>query len=298
MPDGATVAEVRTLDPQSLSLAIDTFAGRALVVQPLVERPVAVQGDAHDSSRFPVEVLDTALLLLELFVVAGLASRLWEEQGAEEALGAIAVGMGELEGGVHAQPFGTQRHPIGSALAGGMAMRIEGNRRDTLLPSSALVDIPGVESGVSRQVVGEVLHVGDGLVIEGQKVGNVVHVERLGVLSQHHITIVRGGRGHHARAIAPEVLLAFLLGAIRLLLVGGALDADFAVWVACGLTVFAVAIFDGDARVVFLDPGIDMLDIKGEHLPQARDFFLEPLHPRDTQRDESKQTIRGATTCS
>ena len=163
-------------------------------------------------------------------MVAGLASRLWEEQGAEEALGAIAVGMGELEGRRHVQPFGTQRHPIGSAWAGGMAMRIEGNRRDTLLPSSALVDVPGIEGGVGRQVVGEVLHVGDGLVIEGRN-SNVVHVERLGVLGQHHITIVRGGRGHHARAIAPEVLLAFLLGAIRLLLVGGALDADFAVWV-------------------------------------------------------------------
>ena len=80
----------------------------------MVERPVTIESDAHLSPQFPVKIFDTALAFTELSVLTGLFRDVGKEQGAAEALGAVAVGVGELVGGVHAQPFGTQGHPIGS----------------------------------------------------------------------------------------------------------------------------------------------------------------------------------------
>lgn len=41
------------------------------------------------------------------------------------------------------------------------------------------------------------------------------------------------------------------------------------------LLVFVIAVlFDVLARIVLFDPGVNMLDIEGHHLAQARDFGL------------------------
>src|SRR5713101_378383 len=77
-----------------------------------------------------------------------------------------------------------------------------------------------------------------------------------GVLSQDHIAIV-GSRGRdHAGAIAPQILFVFFLGAIGLLLVGALFDPDTAIRVASGLTVFAEAVGDRLARIVFAQPAV------------------------------------------
>ena len=54
--------------------------------------------------------------------------------------------------------------------------------------------------------------------------GDVGFVETQGVFGHDHVAIIGRGDGGHARAIAPQVLLDFLFGAIGLLLVGGTFD--------------------------------------------------------------------------
>src|SRR5207302_4880591 len=71
---------------------------------------------SSDLPQFPIGILDAAFVLLELGVRARLARRLREEQRTAKALAAVAVGVRELIGGVHAQPFGTDGDPIGVAL--------------------------------------------------------------------------------------------------------------------------------------------------------------------------------------
>jgi len=44
--------------------------------------------------------------------------------------------------------------------------------------------------------------------------------------------------------------------------------------VATGLPVFAEAVFDRLARIIFAHSGILVLDVEGDDLAQARDFLL------------------------
>ncbi len=67
----------------------------------MIERTGTVQQRAHESALIPVGILDTALAFSELRVLTGLFRRLRKQQGAAKALGAEAVGMGELVGGVY-----------------------------------------------------------------------------------------------------------------------------------------------------------------------------------------------------
>jgi len=64
-----------------------------------------------------------------------------KEEGTAEALRTVAVGVGELVDGVHAQAFGTQRYAISSPLAVGIAMRVEGNGCDAASMRVASVNI-------------------------------------------------------------------------------------------------------------------------------------------------------------
>jgi hypothetical protein len=101
----------------------------------------------------------------------------------------------------------------------------------------------------------------DRLQRQGARVGDIVLVERWGELSQHHIAVgSRDGRDD-ARAVAPEVLLAFLGAPVGLLLVGGAFDPDTAVGITCGLAVLALAVAHRLAGMVFFDPAVHVLDI-------------------------------------
>ena len=49
--------------PQVFGLAIDAFAGGALLVDRLVERAVSIECDAHQLASLDVDILDAALAL-------------------------------------------------------------------------------------------------------------------------------------------------------------------------------------------------------------------------------------------
>src|SRR5438105_5053526 len=103
MRDGAAIAHFWSFNAQCLCLTIDAFAGRALVVNDVVERAVTVEQGTHESAFLDSDVLDTAFALDKLGMRATLAGGFGEEQGTAIALTAVAVRMPKLEGGLHAQ---------------------------------------------------------------------------------------------------------------------------------------------------------------------------------------------------
>ena len=129
---------------------------------------------------------------------------------------------------------------------------------------TGLVGIPGIEGRISGDMGWEEAKDCDRRSREGEIGGDIVRVEGLGILSEHHITVVGSNGRDDARAIAPEVLFADLDGAIRLLLVGALLHSHLAIRIAFWLTVLAEAIEQGLSRVVFFDPGIEVLDINSD----------------------------------
>src|SRR5437660_2503707 len=106
------------------SMTVGSLSTGALAVNRLIEGTLPIEGDTHLGPGFPVEVFDAALALCELLVLTALSVGLGKEQGAAKALGTVAIGVGELVGGMHAQPFLTQRHAIRSTLTLRMAMRV------------------------------------------------------------------------------------------------------------------------------------------------------------------------------
>ena len=145
---------MRPFDAKSLGLTIDAFSGSALGVDGMVERPIAIEGHAHLPTQFAVDIFDTATALGKLGMVTRVSRALWKEQWATEALSAEALGVVELEGGLHAKLFGTAWGAISIALVDGMGVLIEGHGPDALMQSGALVDIPGIESGIGGDVGG------------------------------------------------------------------------------------------------------------------------------------------------
>ncbi len=72
-------------------------------VNGVVEWTVAIEGDTHQSACFDIDVLDTTFAFAKLLMQADLVRCLRKEQRATEPLGAIAIGMIELIGRMHAQ---------------------------------------------------------------------------------------------------------------------------------------------------------------------------------------------------
>ena len=58
-------------------------------------------------------------------------------------------------------------------------------------------------------------------------------------------------------------------------LIGRAFDAKRAIGVACDGTCFVVAVTDVGTSVVFFDPSVDVLDIKGNGFAQTRNFGMQ-----------------------
>ena len=109
------IADFWTLDTECLCLTIDAFAGRALVVDDVVERALSIEQRTHQPAFFPIGVFDTAFRFRELRMITGFSGRLRKEQRATKPLSAKAVGVLKLEGGSHAQADREQRGgPSGS----------------------------------------------------------------------------------------------------------------------------------------------------------------------------------------
>ncbi len=90
----------------------------------------------HLAAEFPIDILEAAFAFDKLLMLTQLACDVWEEQGAAEALRAVAVGLVELVGRIHAQASRTQRHAIRSALVDGMAMLVERHGSDAAMDSA------------------------------------------------------------------------------------------------------------------------------------------------------------------
>src|SRR5207302_3052811 len=103
--DGVDVTYFGSLEAQFFGPTVGALGTRALVVDSVIERPIAIQGDTHLPTQFPVEVFDAALAFGKLGMVTRLAGRLGKQQRAAKALGAVAIGVRELKGGMHAPAF-------------------------------------------------------------------------------------------------------------------------------------------------------------------------------------------------
>ena len=274
----AEIAHQRAFEHEIFALAVDAFARGALSVDELVEQTAAIERDADLRPGLPVHVLDTALAFGELLMLTGLASCGRKEQRAAKALGTIAIGVLEVGGGMHGQADGTQRDALGGALVLRMPMLIERDGGHPSAKDAGLVDIPGIKGGIGGDMGGKAVQDGEGLQIKRHEVGDVVLVERLGVLGQDHIAVLRQRGTGDAGAIAPEILFDLFGGAIGLLLVGALLDTQTAIGITCGLLLFVIALRHVGARIVLTDMGIDVGDIKSHHLAQVGDFALERMH--------------------
>ncbi len=189
-----------------LGVTIDALGTGALAVDGLVERSIAVQGDAHLRPGFPIEILDAALAFAKLLVLASDSRGIRKEQGAAKALRAVAGGMGELVSRMHPQADRTQWNAISSSLPLRVTMLIERDSRNAPAKDAGLVDIPGIKGSIRRDVSRKESQVGDGLQIEGHKIGDVVLIEGVGILSEDYVPIVGGSGTGNAGAIAPQVL--------------------------------------------------------------------------------------------
>jgi len=271
------VAHSGALQACSFRLAVAAFGTGALAIDPLVERAVTIQSHTHLSAQFPIEVLDTPFSLEKLRVVTALACRRRPEQRAAKALRAVAVGVGKREGGVHAPALGTQGDAIDIAPTLGMPMLVEGDGGDAPTMHDGLIDVPGIEGGISSDVSGKKAEGGHGADVEGNKVGDIAFVKRLGILGEDDIAVDGIGAGRDSRPIAEQTFLFFFRAAIGLLLVAALFDAEATIGIAFGDIGDIKGAFDVDARVVLAHPGVDMGHIEGHDLAESRDFCTQSL---------------------
>ncbi len=143
-------------------MTVDAFATGALGIDDVVERPGAIEQGTHQAAFLPVGVFDAAFAFGELGMLAGLARACGEEQRATKALGAKAVGVPKLVGGIHAQPCPAAWSSIGVARHLFVPMVIEWDGGDPLPMGHRLIDVPIVEGGIGRDMGGQLAGGDDG----------------------------------------------------------------------------------------------------------------------------------------
>lgn len=254
MSDGVPIAEFRTFDTEFFGLTVDALTTGALGVDGLIERPGAIQHDAHLSTAFPIDIFDTAPALDELVMLARLPGGSGMQERTLEALAAIAVGMVELDGWNHAVLHRATRSGIRVTGEGLMSVLIERHGSNPAMTGGSFVDIPGIEGSIGGDVGGILSQCKHGPLIHGTKVGHIVLIEGLSVFSEDDIAIVGGEGGSDARAVAPEILFDFFGGAISLFLIAAAFDAKCAVGITGGLLVGVKTVFDVLPWIVFFAP--------------------------------------------
>jgi hypothetical protein len=272
--DGVTIADPGALASALFGESVDALTAGTLVVKGTEEGSIAIERNALDASQFPVDIFDAAFALRELLVLAGLAGLLREEQRALEALSLRAVGVIELDGGMHGQADGTTRSAISQASKGYLGSLSEGDSGDASMASGSFLSIPGIRGGIPDEVGGELIEGKSGLAVKWAEKRDVVFVERLSVFGQDNGSILGNDGGSNTSARAPDEFFLLFRGAIGLLLVGAALDAETAIRSTFGHASFVVTIFDGGALIVLLNPGVDVFDIEGDGFTQAGNLLL------------------------
>ena len=272
------IAHFWTFDAQSLSLTIDTLSRGALVVDPMVERPITVERHAHQSPQFPVGIFDTATAFGKLRMIAGLCGDVRKEQRTAEPLGTVPIGVLERKGRMHGQAFGTHGRAIGIAGKRGMSMLIERNGSDAAMQRGALIDVPGIEGSIGGDVGRIGIEGQHAVAVQGAEVGDIAFIERLGEIRHHHIAINGIGAGGDPGAIAKQADLFFFRAAVGLHLIAALFDAQAAIRVALRDVGDIKAAFDVDVGVVLAHPGVNVLDIEGHRFAQSGNFRLESRH--------------------
>jgi hypothetical protein len=93
-------------------------------VDGFVKGAIAIQSHPHESAGFDVAILDAAFAEGLLLVVTVLTGAGLIEQRTAVAVRAVAVGVSELVGRVHAQALWAARHSVGVAYKDGMSMLV------------------------------------------------------------------------------------------------------------------------------------------------------------------------------
>jgi hypothetical protein len=202
--NGVAIVNLWTLNAQFFGLAIDALARGALSVHSMVERSVTIEGDTLDAAALPVDILDTALALEELRVLAGLPSRFGKEQGTLETLGAIAVSMEKRCSRMHRQTDRTTRRAVRQTRKRSFAVLVERNSPNAPMTCRSFIDVPGIIGRISCQMSRILLESMNGLAVERAEVRDIAFIERLSVLGQDDIAVVRGGGSSDTRAVAPK----------------------------------------------------------------------------------------------
>ena len=218
-----------TFNTEFFGLTVDAFTTGTLGVDGPVQRALAIQGDTHETSRLDIDVFDAPFGAGELLVItmSGFKRR-GEIQGTTVELCTVAIGMRKAVGWMHTQAFGAAWDAIGITRKRGMAMLVLGDRCNASMDGAFLVDVPGIIGGISRDMDGKRLQSEHSALIERFKGGDIAFIEGLRLLGEHHISVVSSGRCGHPGAITPDELFFLFDGAIKLLLIGGAFDAEFA----------------------------------------------------------------------
>ena len=191
-------------------MAVDTLASGALGVDGVIERTMAIQQSAHQPAFLPVVVFDAAFG--ELGMRTGLARACRKEQGAAKALGAKAIGVLKLGGGIHAQPGEASRGAIRVARYLFVPMGVEWDGADAPPVGHRLIDRPLVEGSIGRHMRGELVGGNHDALEERTVIRHIGFIERQGVLGEHHIAIDGSSRSRHAGAVAQRYSLCALLG--------------------------------------------------------------------------------------
>ena len=72
MGNGAAITHFGSFNAQSLSLTVDAFTRSALVIDGMVEGPVAIEQGTHQPTFLPIGILDAAFGFGELGMLTGL----------------------------------------------------------------------------------------------------------------------------------------------------------------------------------------------------------------------------------
>lgn len=277
-----TVADVRPLDAQCVRLARDALTGGTVDGDSAGERAGTIHQHASATSRLIIALLLTAVAFQDVLLLAGVAGGSRKQERTTRTLSLRAVRVSTAEGRCHASPTGTPQHPI--RITSGCDVSVEGNGSHAPVAGSGIRDRPGSRGGISGQV-GGVPTSETGLLGKRTDGRDIPVSEGVGDLSQHDITVVRGGSGA-ARAVAPETFFLLSGGAISAFFGAAACDAQRAVGIASQACGRVGAIGDGGAWGVFFDPGAEMRDIEGDERTETRNGILEGVNRASTQSSE------------
>jgi len=291
--DRSSIADLGTLDAEFVGVTVDALAGGALVGESVGKRAVAIHWDTWNASEFPVDIRDAAFACGEVRMLAGLVGVFGKEQRAWEALSTKAVGVMELQGRMQRQANGAERSAISETIngrCGGLSERNSGNAPVT---GSRFGDRPCVRGGISREMGGKVVESKDGLARKRTERRDIVRRERLRVFGEHNGSLCGSNGGGDTGSRAPDAFFLFCCRAIGWFLVGATLHAQRAIGIALWLTGVVGAICDGGALMVFVHPGGEVRDIKGNGFAQTRNLFLERAHRRG-QEGIQERAVAGA----